>query len=80
MKFPIDGRERFVAKMHQVEYVEYRVFTAGDFQYCCQSCPYMVEKPDSPTGYWCNKYGFPDRENGCCDGWVAKKEIESTQS
>jgi hypothetical protein len=73
------GRERYVARMKQVGYVEYDVFRPHEDGYCCQSCPAMVFDTKSPSGWWCRLVGFPDKPNGCCDKWYAKPEVQRTQ-
>ena len=79
IKNPFDpsGRERYRRVMEQVGYVEMAAFfgRADLAHYCCLSCEYLKEDPNSPTGYICKKYGFPDEPSGCCDGWEPLPEL-----
>jgi hypothetical protein len=79
--FDSSGREPYAEVMSEYGYVEMSGYVGdpgGSFDtaipnaYCCANCPYMVDDQRSPTGYWCKKYNFPDRPNGCCDGWEPK--------
>jgi hypothetical protein len=74
------GREKYVAKMNKVGYVEVEVFTPHSNGYCCQSCPAMTFDKDSPTGFFCRLVGFPDDPKGCCDLWYPLPEVARVQS
>jgi hypothetical protein len=43
----------------------------------CGTCEYMVKTKGSPTGYWCTKFGFPDRPWGCSNGYEWKRSDTS---
>lgn len=66
------GRESYVEKMKDAGYVEIEAFSTADLTkgYFCNTCEYLEKRNASPTGYWCRKFGFPDRPFGCCDGWA----------
>jgi hypothetical protein len=72
--FSTEGRERYVPVMMKVGYVELEKFEGkeSDIGYWCESCVWYVHRKDSPTGSWCNKFGFPDRGFGCCGGYRNK--------
>jgi len=79
--FPVDGREKWVQKMVAAGYVEMKAFKGKSSRvgYWCQSCPRMKEDPNGPTGYYCDKFQFPDREHGCCGGWEAMPDVQKRQ-
>jgi len=56
--------------MEKNGYVENPNFKATpENGYWCANCEYFTQEPKSPTGYWCKKLSFPDRQNGCCNLW-----------
>ncbi len=63
--------------MKHAGYVELPEFAGheDDKHYDCYSCEYFKAKEDSPTGYWCTKFNFPDKPHGCCDGWEMAPDI-----
>ena len=73
------GRERYQSRMNQAGYVEFKIFTATKFNYCCLNCPYMKEEQTSPTGYWCKLLSFPDSPEGCCNLWEPFPEVAKIQ-
>jgi hypothetical protein len=75
--FPVDGRGKYEQIMRDAGYVEDKSYVkaAENKQgYFCNTCEYFKSKFNSPTDYWCNKYLFPDRKFGCCNGWEREKK------
>jgi len=79
--FPSRGRERWFPTMSRVGYVEFEAFKGKESQtgYWCRSCPYMKDDYQSPTGYICKKYSFPDEPWGCCGGWEPMPNVSKRQ-
>jgi len=68
------GRELWAQEMAKYGYVELPGYIVSAKNYCCGNCISMVEDQRSPTGYWCKKYNFPDRPEGCSDGFEPKSQ------
>jgi hypothetical protein len=75
--FPdVEGESaRQIEAKKKTGYLELTWFIATNANYCCGSCEYMIEAAKSPTGFYCSKYKYFDRPNGCCDGYELKPEL-----
>lgn len=78
--FPVDGRtEDEVEEMREYGYVELAEFarpgTTRTDGYFCGRCRVWEARPNTmpvnPGEHdgFCRKYGFKDRDFGCCSGW-----------
>ena len=65
------GREKWVAKMRQAGYQELESMKGFESynNFCCLNCVYFDKREDSPTGWWCKEWGFPDARFGCCNSF-----------
>ena len=78
--FSVKGRERWEAVMRSVGYMELDAFfgKADNNGYYCYSCRYFIpDQPTSPTGSWCLEYHFPDKAEGCCNGYEPIDELKN---
>jgi hypothetical protein len=41
--------------------------------YWCYNCEYFSDKANSPTGYFCKQFLFPDKPFECCNGWSSRE-------
>lgn len=80
--FDNKGREQFASKMVKAGYVELKNFANADLMkgHWCATCPAMITAKQSPTGYACQKFKFPDRPFGCCDGWYPKSGLKQVNA
>ena len=73
----MDGRDKWASEMREYGYVEFPSYLTTSKNYCCANCPYMIDNlpggvPTNQGFKWCKKFDFPDRPEGCCDGWAPK--------
>ncbi len=76
--FDDTGREEYRKKMASAGYVELPSFAGKEdnYHYNCFNCEHFKADPESPTTFWCEKFSFPDRAHGCCDGWELAPDMQ----